>query len=126
MDRQEKLKKNDSSENGSDHGSNEESDNEDKVSVALFCLLPTINAHEICFDAMRYVKEEPSVRREIKTEQECEIERARGSMRAMGPRIVNNFSFPLFSLLIHTSPIVRARSRPSIMLTKQLPCLLHL
>uniref|UniRef100_A0A182IM06 Uncharacterized protein n=1 Tax=Anopheles atroparvus TaxID=41427 RepID=A0A182IM06_ANOAO len=30
MDRQEKLKKNDSSENGSDHGSNEESDNEDK------------------------------------------------------------------------------------------------
>ncbi|KFB35024.1 hypothetical protein ZHAS_00000842 [Anopheles sinensis] len=33
MDRQEKLKKNDSSENGSDHGSNEESDNEDKVGV---------------------------------------------------------------------------------------------
>ncbi|XP_050082589.1 REST corepressor 1 [Anopheles aquasalis] len=32
MDRQEKLKKNDSSENGSDHGSNEESDNEDKSS----------------------------------------------------------------------------------------------
>ncbi|XP_035795971.1 REST corepressor 2-like [Anopheles albimanus] len=32
MDRQEKLKKNDSSENGSDHGSNEESDNEDKPS----------------------------------------------------------------------------------------------
>ncbi|XP_049285812.1 REST corepressor 2 [Anopheles funestus] len=30
MDRQEKIKKNDSSENGSDHGSNEESDNEDK------------------------------------------------------------------------------------------------
>ncbi|XP_053668674.1 REST corepressor 3 [Anopheles marshallii] len=30
MDRQEKMKKNDSSENGSDHGSNEESDNEDK------------------------------------------------------------------------------------------------
>ncbi|XP_058128844.1 REST corepressor 2 isoform X2 [Anopheles coustani] len=33
MDRQEKMKKNDSSENGSDHGSNEESDNEDKVGV---------------------------------------------------------------------------------------------
>uniref|UniRef100_A0A182K191 REST corepressor n=1 Tax=Anopheles christyi TaxID=43041 RepID=A0A182K191_9DIPT len=32
MDRQEKMKKNDSSENGSDHGSNEESDNEDKPS----------------------------------------------------------------------------------------------
>ncbi|XP_049533896.1 REST corepressor [Anopheles darlingi] len=32
MDRQEKLKKNDSSENGSDHGSNEESDNDDKPS----------------------------------------------------------------------------------------------
>ncbi|XP_058128845.1 REST corepressor isoform X3 [Anopheles coustani] len=31
MDRQEKMKKNDSSENGSDHGSNEESDNEDKI-----------------------------------------------------------------------------------------------
>uniref|UniRef100_A0A182N535 REST corepressor n=1 Tax=Anopheles dirus TaxID=7168 RepID=A0A182N535_9DIPT len=31
MDRQEKMKKNDSSENGSDHGSNEESDNEDKA-----------------------------------------------------------------------------------------------
>ncbi|XP_053680375.1 REST corepressor 3 [Anopheles nili] len=30
MDRQEKMKKNDSSENGSDHGSNEESDGEDK------------------------------------------------------------------------------------------------
>ncbi|XP_053697366.1 REST corepressor [Sabethes cyaneus] len=30
MDRQEKLKKNDSSENGSDHGSNEDSDNDDK------------------------------------------------------------------------------------------------
>uniref|UniRef100_A0AAG5D4A7 REST corepressor n=1 Tax=Anopheles atroparvus TaxID=41427 RepID=A0AAG5D4A7_ANOAO len=33
MDRQEKLKKNDSSENGSDHGSNEESDNEDKIDL---------------------------------------------------------------------------------------------
>uniref|UniRef100_A0A182P993 SANT domain-containing protein n=1 Tax=Anopheles epiroticus TaxID=199890 RepID=A0A182P993_9DIPT len=32
MDRQEKMKKNDSSENGSDHGSNEESDNDDKPS----------------------------------------------------------------------------------------------
>ncbi|XP_055637951.1 REST corepressor isoform X2 [Toxorhynchites rutilus septentrionalis] len=31
MDRQEKLKKNDSSENGSDHGSNEDSDNDDKA-----------------------------------------------------------------------------------------------
>ncbi|XP_065095537.1 REST corepressor-like isoform X4 [Ochlerotatus camptorhynchus] len=30
MDRQEKIKKNDSSENGSDHGSNEDSDNDDK------------------------------------------------------------------------------------------------
>lgn len=35
MDRQEKLKKNDSSENGSDHGSNEESDNEDKIDVLV-------------------------------------------------------------------------------------------
>ncbi|XP_055637948.1 REST corepressor isoform X1 [Toxorhynchites rutilus septentrionalis] len=34
MDRQEKLKKNDSSENGSDHGSNEDSDNDDKPSAA--------------------------------------------------------------------------------------------
>ncbi|XP_058128846.1 REST corepressor isoform X2 [Anopheles ziemanni] len=33
MDRQEKMKKNDSSENGSDHGSNEESDNEDKIGL---------------------------------------------------------------------------------------------
>lgn len=33
MDRQEKMKKNDSSENGSDHGSNEESDNEDKIDL---------------------------------------------------------------------------------------------
>uniref|UniRef100_A0A182VWQ3 REST corepressor n=1 Tax=Anopheles minimus TaxID=112268 RepID=A0A182VWQ3_9DIPT len=33
MDRQEKMKKNDSSENGSDHGSNEESDNEDKSTM---------------------------------------------------------------------------------------------
>ncbi|XP_062563164.1 REST corepressor isoform X3 [Armigeres subalbatus] len=31
MDRQEKMKKNDSSENGSDHGSNEDSDNDDKA-----------------------------------------------------------------------------------------------
>lgn len=34
MDRQEKMKKNDSSENGSDHGSNEDSDNDDKPSTA--------------------------------------------------------------------------------------------
>ncbi|XP_055637952.1 REST corepressor isoform X3 [Toxorhynchites rutilus septentrionalis] len=33
MDRQEKLKKNDSSENGSDHGSNEDSDNDDKIDL---------------------------------------------------------------------------------------------
>jgi hypothetical protein len=36
MDRQEKAKKNEGSENGSDHGSNEESDNEEKVRVILF------------------------------------------------------------------------------------------
>ncbi|EAT47760.1 AAEL001126-PA [Aedes aegypti] len=35
MDRQEKMKKNDSSENGSDHGSNEDSDNDDKVSPII-------------------------------------------------------------------------------------------
>ncbi|XP_058826075.1 REST corepressor isoform X1 [Topomyia yanbarensis] len=34
MDRQEKMKKNDSSENGSDHGSNEDSDNDDKPSAS--------------------------------------------------------------------------------------------
>ncbi|XP_062563165.1 REST corepressor isoform X4 [Armigeres subalbatus] len=34
MDRQEKMKKNDSSENGSDHGSNEDSDNDDKIDIA--------------------------------------------------------------------------------------------
>ncbi|XP_055540399.1 REST corepressor isoform X1 [Wyeomyia smithii] len=34
MDRQEKLKKNDSSENGSDHGSNEDSDNDDKPAAS--------------------------------------------------------------------------------------------
>ncbi|XP_058448259.1 REST corepressor isoform X2 [Malaya genurostris] len=33
MDRQEKMKKNDSSENGSDHGSNEDSDNDDKIDL---------------------------------------------------------------------------------------------
>lgn len=35
MDRQEKMKKNDSSENGSDHGSNEDSDNDEKVSPII-------------------------------------------------------------------------------------------
>ncbi|XP_055595319.1 REST corepressor 1 [Uranotaenia lowii] len=34
MDRQEKMKKNDSSENGSDHGSNEDSDNDEKPSTS--------------------------------------------------------------------------------------------
>lgn len=43
MDRQEKLKKNDSSENGSDHGSNEDSDNDDKPSASTNINNPTSN-----------------------------------------------------------------------------------
>lgn len=35
MDRQEKIKKNESSENGSENGSNEESDSEEKVSFVI-------------------------------------------------------------------------------------------
>lgn len=43
MDRQEKIKKNDSSENGSDHGSNEDSDNDDKPSASTSINNPTSN-----------------------------------------------------------------------------------
>lgn len=43
MDRQEKMKKNDSSENGSDHGSNEDSDNDDKPSASTNINNPASN-----------------------------------------------------------------------------------
>ncbi|KXJ73079.1 hypothetical protein RP20_CCG016583 [Aedes albopictus] len=43
MDRQEKMKKNDSSENGSDHGSNEDSDNDDKPSASTSANNPGSN-----------------------------------------------------------------------------------
>jgi hypothetical protein len=46
MDRQEKAKKNEGSENGSDHGSNEESDNEEKVRASDFCT--TVVSGPVC------------------------------------------------------------------------------
>lgn len=67
MDRQEKMKKNDSSENGSDHGSNEESDNEDKVSVN--CILKQkISDHGTVHNQYRAFLPRTNTRRNIKRE----------------------------------------------------------